>query len=73
MIKNSELLRKFEDDFIRNSGRLTYDHAIKIYTAMWNQGVRFGVLPSKEPLEEIEVDIRVAKILNTCLKKSSKG
>jgi len=38
---------------------------------MWNEGAKLGVLPTKEPLEGIEVDIKIAKALNSCLKKSS--
>jgi hypothetical protein len=30
---------------------------------MWNEGVNLGVLPPKDPLEEIDVDIRIAKVL----------
>ncbi len=35
---------------------------------MWELGMSLGVLPPNDPLEGIEVDIRVAEILN-CLKK----
>ena len=37
---------------------------------MWNEGLKFGVLPSKDPLEGIDVAIRIAKVLNSCSKKS---
>jgi hypothetical protein len=37
---------------------------------MWKEGVRLGVLPPKDELEGIEVDIKVAAVLNSCLKKS---
>lgn len=73
MIKNSEILKKFEDSLIRDEGKLTFDKAIKLFTSMWNEGVRLGVLPPKEPLEGIEVDIRIAKVLNSCLKRPSPG
>lgn len=73
MIKNPEILKKFEEDFIRDKGRLSYSQSLQIFTDMWNEGVRLGVLPLKNPLEGIEVDIKVAKILNSCLKKSSQG
>ncbi len=38
---------------------------------MWQEAVDLGVLPLKDPLEGIEVDIRIAKILNQglCSKK----
>jgi len=71
MIKNPALLRKIEDDFVRHEGRLDYNQSLRIFTDMWNEGVRLGVLPPKEPLEGIEVDIRIAKVLNSCLKNSS--
>ena len=73
MIKNPELLKKFEEDFMQNKGRLSYNQSLQIFTDMWNEGVKLGVLPLKNPLEGIEVDIKVAKILNSCLKKSSQG
>jgi hypothetical protein len=70
MIKDKEILKKFEDDFMREEGKLPFVRAMKLFTSMWNEGVKLGVLPSSEPLEGIEVDIRVAKILNSCSKKS---
>jgi len=73
MIKNPEILKKFEDNLIKNEGNIPFNQSIKLFTSMWNEGVRLGVLPPKEPLEGIEVDIRIAKVLNSCLKKSSPG
>lgn len=71
MVKNSELLKRFEDSFIKDEGRLPFDKSIKLFASMWNEGVKLGVLPPKDPLEGIEVDIKIAKVLNSCLKKSS--
>ena len=70
MIKNAEILKKLEDGFIRNSGVLPFNQALKLYTAMWTEGTVFGVLPPENPLEGIEADIRIAKVLNSCLKSS---
>jgi hypothetical protein len=70
MRKNPELLSELEDRFIRDE-IFSFDQAIKIFTSMWNEGKNLGVLPPKDPLEGIEVDIRVAKVLNSCLKKRS--
>jgi hypothetical protein len=36
---------------------------------MWNEGIALGILPLSDPMEGIEVDIRLARILN-CLKNS---
>ena len=73
MIKNPELLKNLEDSFIKNEGKLPFDRAIKLFTSMWNEGLKFGVLPSKDPLEGIDVDIRIAKVLNSCSKKPFPG
>ena len=71
MIKNPDLLKKLEDEFIRNESRLNYRQSLKLFTDMWEEGVRLGILPPKDPLEGLEVDIKIAKVLNSCLKNSS--
>jgi hypothetical protein len=70
MIKDRGVMKKFEDDFMREEGRLPLAKAMKLFTDMWNEGVKLGVLPPRDLLEGIEVDIRIAKILNSCSKKS---
>ncbi len=67
MIKDKAYLKNFENEFISRQ-KLPYEKALKIFEAMWEEGVSLGVLPPKDPLEGIEVDIRVAKILNSCSK-----
>lgn len=73
MIRDSKILKEFEDSFIRHEGRLPYNQAARIFSDMWKEAVNLGVLPPKEPLEGIEVDINIAKVLNSCLKNSSQG
>jgi len=70
MIKDPALFKEFEDSLIRDAGKLTFGQSIKLFTYMWDEGLKLGVFPPKEPLEGIEVDIRVAKALNSCFKKS---
>jgi hypothetical protein len=70
MIKNFHLIDKMERDFISKQ-KLSYKESLQIFEAMWNEGITLGVLPPEEPLEGIEVDINIAKVLNSCLKKSS--
>jgi hypothetical protein len=71
MIKNPAKLRKFEDQFIRSGSLSPYPQALRQFTALWQEAVALGVLPPKDPLEGIEVDLRIANILNACLKNSS--
>ncbi len=71
MVRRPDILRKFEDDFARNEGRIPYARAMKIVSSLWLEGKMLGIFPGKDPLTGIEVDIRLAKVLNSCSKKSS--
>jgi len=69
MIKNRKLLDKLIDGYDKKE-QLTYKQALKLFEAMWEEGRTLGVLPPKDPLEGIETVIKIAKILNSCSKKS---
>ncbi len=69
MIKNYSLLQKFEDSFIRNEP-MSFDRAMKLFTALYNEAKDLGVFPPEDPMEGIDVDIRIARIINSCLKNS---
>lgn len=70
MIKNAYILRKFEDDLIRSETKRSAEQSFELFTAMWKEGVVLGVLPPSDPWEGIDVDVRIARILNSCLTKS---
>ena len=70
MIRDAGALQRFEDSVIRGR-KLSHAKALQLYESMWREGVTLGALPPKDPLEGIDVDIRIAKILNLCLKKPS--
>jgi hypothetical protein len=70
MIKNAEIFEKFEKEYaVRES--LSFQEASRIFESLWNEGVSLGVLPLKDPFEGLEVDFRIARILNSCSKSSS--
>ncbi len=69
MIKNSHILREFEDSLARKEGQIPIQKAFNIFSAMWKEAMTLGIIPFKDPLAGIEVDIKVARILNLCLKK----
>jgi hypothetical protein len=73
MIKNPGALKNFEDDFMRKGGSLSLSQSWGLLDSMWNEAVTLGHFPPKEPLEGIEVDLRIARVLHSCLKKSSPG
>jgi hypothetical protein len=69
MIRNPEKVSAFEREFLK-SFPPDYRQALEIFTALYKEARALGVLPPEDPLEGIEVDIRIAKILNSCLKNS---
>lgn len=69
MIKNPEILKKFEDNFIKKE-RLSYEKSLDIIESLWAEGVALGILPPKEHSIGIDINIRIASILNSCSGKS---
>ena len=67
MIKDAKLLAEFEDGELRKE-RLSHAEAMKLFEAMWQEAVSLGALPLKDPLEDIEADIELARVLNSCSK-----
>jgi len=64
MIRNYKVLEEFNRDEIRKE-KNDYLRSLKVFEALWNEGVSLGVLPLKNPLEDIEIDIKIARILNS--------
>jgi hypothetical protein len=69
MIRDAQSLRRFEDDFMKKDPRPSFREALHLYESMWKEGVTLGILPLSDPLDGIEVDIEIARVLN-CLKNS---
>ena len=69
MIKDIKTLKEFEDNLLRQES-LTYDEALTVFEALWQEAVALSILPSKDPLEGIDNKINLAKILNSCSKNS---
>lgn len=68
MIRNPRILDNLERKVMKEE-KLSFSEALAIFEAMWKEGMTLGVIPPKDPLEGVETDIRIARILN-CLKKS---
>jgi hypothetical protein len=62
-IKDTRLLAEFEENELRKE-KPDYANALRLFEAMWKEAMLLGVLPLKDPLEGIEVDIKIARILN---------
>ena len=63
MIKNAGLLRKFERNLVR-AEKPDYSQNVRIAEALRREAVALEVLPPKNPLEGIEVKIRIAEAVN---------
>jgi hypothetical protein len=64
MIANSKKLQEFENR-LRAKEKTNYAKSLKIVEALRREAVFLGVLPLKNPLDGIEVDIRIAKVVNS--------
>ena len=63
MVKDGKLLAEFEKAYTA-SEKPNYLEALRVFEGMWKEGLSLGVLPLKDPLEGIEVDVRISRILN---------
>ena len=57
------MIREFEDEQVgRNPA--DYHANLRIFEALWDHATQLGVLPPEDPLEGLEVDLRLAEALN---------
>lgn len=61
--KKSDLL-KFELNLLRKE-KVDYGRNFHIVDALYNEGLALGTLPLRNPLDGIEVDLRIAKVVNS--------
>ena len=64
MVKNGDLLEQLERNLTKAS-RPDYQRNLEIYEGMLQEALYLKVFPLKNPLEGIEVDIRIAKVVNS--------
>jgi len=61
--RRNELL-KFERDFLKKEG-VDMARNYHIIEALYKEAVTLGVIPLKNPLDGIEVDLKIAKVINS--------
>ncbi|MDI6733509.1 MAG: hypothetical protein QME51_05885 [Planctomycetota bacterium] len=64
MVKNYKILEQFEDEQIRKE-KLSYERKLAIFESLWNEYRSLHKEITYNPLEGIETDIRIARILNS--------
>ena len=68
MIKAKEF-REFELEFLRKE-KIDIKRNIKIMEALYMEAVALGVIPLRDPLDGLDVTIRIAKVVNSVSKAS---
>ena len=63
MIQDPALLNAFERSITREQP-IHYRGNLLVYEAMYAEARSLGVFPLKNPLDGIEVDIRLARVIN---------
>ncbi len=62
MIKGREF-QKFETELLRKE-KVNIEKNFQIVEALYKEALTLGVFPLKDPFEGLEVDIRIAKVVN---------
>jgi hypothetical protein len=63
MLKHAHMLQEFEESRLRRESP-DYFRSLRVFEALFEEAKALGVLPPHDPLEGIEVDIRVAKVMH---------
>lgn len=63
MIKNPELIQTLEDNLARSQAP-DYFSNLRTFEALYQEARLLGILPLRDPLDGIDVDIRLAAALN---------
>lgn len=64
MVKNHKMLERFEQEQLRKE-RLSYTQKLAIFDALWNEYRHLNRSRHHNPLEGMEAQIRIARILNS--------
>ncbi len=67
MVKNTEKLSKLETAIVRKEKPRLLKN-LEIVEAMYKEALSLKVFPLKDPLDGIEVDLRIARIINSVSK-----
>lgn len=67
MIKNYKKFKEFEDGFISKE-KADIEKNFLIVEEMYKEAVALNIFPLKDPLDDIEIDIKIAKVVNSVSK-----
>lgn len=64
MVRNTESLRRFEQEFIRKT-KVDINQNFRLIEAMYQEAVAMSVFPLKDSLSGLEIDIEIARVVNS--------
>jgi hypothetical protein len=69
MITNHGKVQKFEKEYLKRT-KLNIKQNFEIAEALYREAVALGAIPMKDPLDGIEVDIKIARMVNSVSKSA---
>jgi hypothetical protein len=69
MVKNTPRLKEFEDEYARGQ-KPDLVQNLKILDQLYKEAKTLSVFPPKDPLSGIDIDIKIAKVINSVPKTS---
>lgn len=72
MIRNSKILHEFEKELIKKD-KADVMKNFNIVDSMYDEAVALGVIPMKNPLDGLEIDLKIAKVVNHVSEASRQG
>ena len=64
MIKNPECLKSLNDR-LKKTEHPDIEKNFRILDSLYDEALYLGIFPLKDPLSGIEIDIKIAKVLNS--------
>ncbi len=69
MVKNNSRLREFEDNFVRKN-KPDLMKNLQLLDNLYKEAKALSVFPLQEPLSGLDIDIKIARVINSVPKTS---
>lgn len=69
MVKNNSRLREFKDNFVRKN-KPDLMKNLQLLDSLYKEAKALSVFPLQEPLSGLDIDIKIAKVINSVPKTS---
>ncbi len=67
MIKNAEVVRRLEREILRKE-KADFSRNIRLIEALYKEAIALGAFPPQDKLSGIDVDIKIARAINSVSK-----